>query len=192
MCYKHRKEIKFPSFFLILWTCIVVAESSRLNSRKYLAKGQNPLCQELPLLTAKLDFWPRRSCLLLLKRSQPPKMFPSTRSCLGLYAHQVWASPPYFLEAMKRRLDSRLAMCMLLRKTWGDRNVSPCVLKLHAVFLMTWLSTFNTVDMLFLVCCDRAPWMCQYFTSSNQLLCKSEIDGVHRHSWHATWCLFWG
>jgi len=118
MCYKHRKEIKFPSFFLILWTCIVVlAESSRLNSRKYLAKGQNPLCQELPLLTAKLDFWPRRSCLLLLKRSQPPKMFPSTRSCLGLYAHQVWASPPYFLEAMKRRLDSRLAMCMLLRKT---------------------------------------------------------------------------
>jgi len=29
--------------------------------------------------------------------------------------------------------------------------------------------------MLFLVCCDRAPWMCQYFTSSNQLLCKSEM-----------------
>ena len=148
MCYKHRKEIKFPSFFLILWTCIVVlAESSRLNSRKYLAEDQNPLlpnitcarmCYKhkqdltimhvsrnplqtqhhgLALLTAKLDFWPRRSCLLLLKRSQPPKMFPSTRSCLGLYAHQVWASPPYFLEAMKRRLDSRLAMCMLLRRT---------------------------------------------------------------------------
>ena len=39
MCYKHRKEITFPSFFLILWTCIVVlAESSRLNSRKYLAR----------------------------------------------------------------------------------------------------------------------------------------------------------
>ena len=31
------------------------------------------------------------------------------------------------------------------------------------------------MDMLFLVCCDRAPWMCQYFTSSNQLLCKSEM-----------------
>ena len=132
-----------------------------------------------------------KTWLLLLKRSQPPKMFPSTRSCLGLYAHQVWASPPYFLEAMKRRLDSRLAMCMLLRKI----EMFPHVYwnaELHAVFLMTWLLTFNTVDMLFLVCCDRAPWMCQYFTSSNQLLCKSEIDGVHRHSWHATWCLFWG
>ena len=128
MCYKHRKEIKFPSFFLILWTCIVVlAESSRLNSRKYLAKGQNPLCQELPLLTAKLDFWPRRSCLLLLKRSQPPKMFPSTRSCLGLYAHQVWASPPYFLEAMKRRLDSRLK-CRIARGFPDDLivNIQHC------------------------------------------------------------------
>jgi len=101
----------------------------------------------LPLLTVKLDFWPRRSCLLLLKRSQPPKMFPSTRSCLGLYAHQVWALlTSLFSGGNEKEVRFQVSNVHVAKENrW---QMFPHVYwnaELHAVFLMTWLSTFNTI-----------------------------------------------
>ena len=135
----------------------MLAESSRLISQKYLATGQNPLCnyltlpdvleaqtrlyhhaclKEFPTNTAIQDFhyslrnsisgrdtlvsscW--RGASLLRCSPAPGPAWGCTPTKCG--RHLI------FWRQWKGRLDSRLAMCMLLR-TWGDRNVSPCVLR---------------------------------------------------------------
>jgi len=92
---------------------------------------------------------------------------------------------------MKRRLDSRLAMCMLLRRTWGDRNVSPCVLKCRIAcgFPDDLIVNIQHCGFAFLSVLWQGTLDVSIFYKFKSALVQIRDGGVHRHSWHATWCL---